>query len=145
MRRLIRSAPTMPRNRLLWLPPLVQEVFSPYERVIECSLLSGLDMRRFQELLAGMVICGLGPSLSNELCWLEVQSWFPVPDLFDHFAHASRCLLALPSPDHLATALSFKLAPPVPDARHSCPSSSWPISRVPFCLPAQLLPAIAAF
>ncbi len=50
--------------------------FFPHERVIECGLLLGLDMRRFQEPLAGMVICGLGPNLTNELCWLEVHSWF---------------------------------------------------------------------
>jgi hypothetical protein len=24
-----------------------------------------------------MVISGLGPNLTNELCWLEVHSWFP--------------------------------------------------------------------
>jgi hypothetical protein len=51
---------------LLWLPPVVQEVF-PFEHVIECGLLSGLDVRRFQEPLAGMVICGSGPYLMNEL------------------------------------------------------------------------------
>jgi predicted Abi (CAAX) family protease len=41
--------------------------FFPFGQVIDCGLLSGLDVRRFQEPRAGMVICGSGPNLTNEL------------------------------------------------------------------------------
>jgi hypothetical protein len=35
--------------------------------VIECELLSGLKVRRFEKPRADMVICGSGPSLGAEL------------------------------------------------------------------------------
>jgi hypothetical protein len=41
--------------------------FRPYERVIECGLLSGLNVRRFQKPRADMVISGSGPNLEAEL------------------------------------------------------------------------------
>ena len=81
----------------------MQEVF-PLERVIECGLLSGLDVRRFQKPLAGMVICGSGPNLMNELICSKTSTGFPDPDLFDHCAHSGHRLLTPPSPGQVAAA-----------------------------------------
>jgi len=55
-------------------------------------------VRRFQKPLAGMVIRGSGPYLWDELAGSEKLSGFPDPDLFDHFAHSGRRLLASPLP-----------------------------------------------
>jgi hypothetical protein len=41
--------------------------FCPYWRVIECELLSGLNMRRFQKPRADMVISGSGPNLGSDM------------------------------------------------------------------------------
>jgi hypothetical protein len=46
--------------------------------VIECGLLSGLDVRRFQMPLAGMVNSGLGPNLNLELAARRPWVVFPV-------------------------------------------------------------------
>jgi hypothetical protein len=71
-------------------------------RVIECELLSGLDVRHFQKPRAGMVICGSGPNLASELTSSKRHTGFPDPDLFDHFAHSGRRLLTLPLAPSLA-------------------------------------------
>jgi hypothetical protein len=44
----------------------MQAIFVPFERVIECGLLSGLWCGIFEEPLAGMVIYRLGPYLNPE-------------------------------------------------------------------------------
>jgi hypothetical protein len=44
----------------------MQAIFDPFERVIECGLLSGLWCGIFEEPLAGMVIYRLGPYLNPE-------------------------------------------------------------------------------
>src|SRR5690349_7717876 len=69
---------------LLWLPPVVQAVFWPFEHVIECGLLSGLFVRHFHKPLAGMVISGSGPNLLSELASSRNVPGFPHPDRFDH-------------------------------------------------------------
>ena len=53
-------------------------------------------MRHFQKPRAGMVIRELGPNLSCELCNSKTRAGFPVPDLFDRFAHSGHRLLTLP-------------------------------------------------
>jgi len=52
--------------------------FCPDWRVIECGLLSGLHVRRFQEPRAGMVISGSGPNLNIELCARRLSLVFPI-------------------------------------------------------------------
>lgn len=55
---------------------------------------------------AGMVCAGSGPHLQGELLGSGSPPGFPDPDLFDHFAHADRCLLTLPVAPDLSLALS---------------------------------------
>ncbi|RUV41270.1 hypothetical protein EOD29_24410 [Mesorhizobium sp. M1A.T.Ca.IN.004.03.1.1] len=47
--------------------------------VIECVLLSGLSLRPFKKPRAGMVICGSGPNLLQELSSSRMMSGFPDP------------------------------------------------------------------
>jgi len=46
--------------------------------VIECGLLSGLDVRRIQKPRAGMEISGSGPNLDTELEALRLLLVFPI-------------------------------------------------------------------
>jgi len=55
---------------LVWLPPVMQEIFASYAHVIECGLV-------------------LRP---------DVRTGFPNPDLFDHFAHSGHRLFTPSSP-----------------------------------------------
>jgi hypothetical protein len=52
--------------------------FLTYVRVIDCGLLSGLDVRRFQKPRAGMVISGSGPNLREELSARSSTMVFPI-------------------------------------------------------------------
>lgn len=61
--------------------------------MIECGLLSGLRVRRFQKPLTGIVIRGPGPNLIAELAGSEATAGFPGPDLFDRCAHSGHRLL----------------------------------------------------
>ena len=93
-----RRACRIAANKLLWLPPVVQGVFGPFAHVIDCELLSGLWMQPCQKLLAGMVIRGSGPDLTDGLDRPQLVAGFPDPDLFDHFAHPGRRSLTPPLP-----------------------------------------------
>jgi hypothetical protein len=89
--------------------------FLAYVRVIDCGLLSGLDVRRFQKPRAGMVISGSTPNLSKELMCSQVLTGFPDPDLFDHCAHSGHSSLTLPLASTLAGQDTLLMPQPAPD------------------------------
>lgn len=130
--------------RLLWLPPMMQELFDPFWRVIDSGLLSGLYLRRFLKPLAGMVICRSGPNLTHELYSSAGSPGFPDLDLFDRCAHSGHRSLTLPFAPVLAGYDLMLKPPPTPDSYNPPSSSTWPRSAAPSCWQAQSLPTSSA-
>jgi hypothetical protein len=90
-------------------------------------------MRPFQKPLAGMVICGSGLYLWDELTGSEKLSGFPDPDLFDHFAHSGRRLLASPLPASALRSLLIRLRLLLPEPGNPAALSAWPRLSGPSC------------
>ena len=118
--------------------------FRALGRVIECGLLSGLHVRRFQKPRAGMVISGSGPNLLRELCCSSGSTGFPDPDLFDRapiqvigFSHS-------PLAPELAGHGTVVMPAPAPDPDNLRSSSASPRSAGPSCWPARSRPAFSA-
>lgn len=78
----------------------------------------------FQEATGGMMICGSGPNLLQELSSSGTTAGFPDPDLFDHGAHSGH---RLPTPSSPAPVLCG-------DAYPSCSHTSRRISIILFSI-----------
>lgn len=90
---------------LLWLPSVVQVVFVLFGRVIECGLLSGLQLQPFSRPLAGMVIREWGPNLVDGLYGPQSPPGFPHSDLID------RLPIQVIAFSHLFSAIDVSTAP----------------------------------
>lgn len=72
--------------------------------MIECGLLSGLFLRRFQRPLAGTVICKKAPHMCPYFCNPQLLSGIPASDHFNH-------LPVRPLPSHISFAdIKFAIA-----------------------------------
>ena len=111
-------------------------------RVIECGLLSGLDVRHFWKPRAGMEICGSGPKSVMRAFGSLPGTGFPHPDLFDHCAHSS-CRLLTPT-DAGNYDRTIMPPPPAPDLYNLQSSSASPRSVAPSCSPERSRPTFSA-
>jgi len=124
-------------SQLLWLPPVVQEVFDHF---------SACDRLRasFRPILSGTFRSRgrygdqrIGSKSSTRSRGTKLGHGFPNPDLFDRCAHSGHCTLTLPLAPTLAgydtTIMPRVLAP---DLGNPHSSSASPRSGGPSCSPA---------
>jgi hypothetical protein len=127
--------------KLLWLPPVMQEVFDRFSasdrlRASFRPVLSGISRSRGrygdQRIGSKSWESALGSKFDNG---------FPNPDLFDRCAHSGHCTLTLPlAPTLAGYDMSIMPRSPAPDLGNPRSSSASPRSGGPSCSPAKCQP-----